>query len=391
MERSFLPYAKQSITESDIQSVAEVMHSPIITRGPKVQEFERAIAEYCGAQYAVAFNNGTTALMAAYFAAKLTPFDRIISTPNSFIASVGQPIQIGNVPIFLDIDCATAAFDPEKLKEHLPFQSSRGRLIVVPVHFAGLAMDIQKISKMLYSAPDAMIIEDAAHALGSYYPTGERVGSCAWSHMTIFSFHPAKIITTGEGGMVTTNDPDLYQRLQLFRNNGIVREGPLLEKKSAPGYYEVHAITGNFNFTEFQAALGLSQFQRMEKFVKKRRQLMSCYRRELSNIPTIKLMTDAFDEITAFHLCVVQIDFNKLNVTREKLMGDLVKKGIGTQIHYVPIYRHPVYRSKQGDNSDRFPNMEDYYSKALSFPLYYELEEGDVKYVCTELKKLLGG
>ena len=236
----FLPYAKQSIQNEDIEAVTQALKEEWITRGPLVKLFEESVAAYCNVPYAVAFNSGTAALMAAYFAAKLTPFDRVISTPNTFIATVGLPVQMGMRPRWVDLDRSTGNLDVLQLKKEMNFRSSRGRLFIVPVHFSGLAIDMLALSREVVD-PDAVIIEDASHALGSYYPTGEKVGSCAFSQMTIFSFHPAKTLTTGEGGMVTTKDPELYHHLQLFRNNGIENAGPYLTKSiAAPGYYEVH-------------------------------------------------------------------------------------------------------------------------------------------------------
>lgn len=385
---SFLPYAKQAINKADLEAVADALQDDTITRGAKVESFEKSVAKYCGAQYAVAFNSGTAALMAAYFAAQLTPYDRVISTPNTFIATVGYPLQLGIYPDFVDLDRKTGNMDLDKLKEALNFRSSRGRAIVVPVHFGGIAIDMQKVDRLLDRHPNAIIIEDAAHAIGSYYPSGERVGSCRWSHMTMFSFHPAKTITTGEGGMVTTNDPDLYHRLQLYRNNGIEREAPYLEEKPNPGYYEVQAITGNFHVTEMQGALGLSQLQRIESFIKKRRRLVQLYREQLKDLSSITLMTDEFDDSTAFHLCVAQIDFKKIGLTRVELMNKLKDVEIGTQVHYVPLYRHPFLKKIKPEQEEFFPETEAYYERALSLPLYYHLKEEDVMRVCDELKRL---
>lgn len=383
-----IPYAKQSIDESDIQCVAKSLKEELITRGPLVQRFEEEIAHYCDAPYAVAFNSGTSALMAAYFAARLSPHDRVISTPNTFIATVGAPIQLGISPTFADIDPSTGNMDLHALSNLLRYRPTRGRPFIVPVHFSGIAVDMAKVDQLI-NHPEAVVIEDAAHAIGSTYPSGEKVGSCAFSHMTIFSFHPAKTITTGEGGMVTTKEKEFYHRLQLYRNNGIERNAPYLLKPEAPGYYEVHHITGNFNFTSFQAALGLNQLKRIDNFISKRRLLVKRYRRNLAGIANISLLTDVHDEYTAFHLFPVQIDFQAFNTTREKLMQALQEKGIGSQVHYIPLYRHPVL-GKREDDFLQFPKTELYYQQALSLPLYYDLTESQVDLVCHELVKNLG-
>ncbi|MBA3722333.1 MAG: DegT/DnrJ/EryC1/StrS family aminotransferase [Parachlamydiaceae bacterium] len=391
MSLPFLPYTRQSIREGDIRAVSEALQDDIITRGSRVDAFERVIAEYCGAQYAVAFNNGTSALMAAYFAANLTPYDRVVSTPNSFIATIGSAIHSGIYPHFGDIDRNTGNLDLHKLKSVLDFHSTRGRLFVVPVHFAGIPVDIQALDRLLRSQIDFVIIEDAAQALGSSYSDGTKVGCCARSQMTVFSFHPAKIITTGEGGMVTTNDPELYHRLRLFRNNGIERDPPYLKEEPSPGYYEIHAVTGNYNFTDFQAALGMSQMRMIDKFIEKRRRLVKQYRNQLYGILGIKLLTDEFDQMTAFHLFVVQLNFARFKTNRTAVMEKLKKVGVGTQVHYIPLYRHPALSNYYPEDiQEQFPEMEGYYAEALSLPLYYDLNESDVERVCHELKIVLG-
>jgi UDP-4-amino-4,6-dideoxy-L-N-acetyl-beta-L-altrosamine transaminase len=388
MSTSYLPYAKQSIQEDDIQAVAKALKEEWITRGPLVEEFEKAIADYCQVPYAVAFNSGTAALMAAYFAARLTPFDRVISTPNTFIATVGAAVQLGIRPNLIDIDRSTGNIDISQLEPHLHFRLTRGRPFIVPVHFSGLAVDMAKLNRHICH-PETIIIEDAAHALGSSYPSGEKVGSCPFSQMTIFSFHPAKTLTTGEGGMVTTQDPELYHRLQLFRNNGIERAAPYLSRPAALGYYEVHAITGNFNVTSFQAALGLSQLKRLDKFITKRKKLVQRYRQHLKEVPHLTLFTDQQDACTAFHLFVAQIDFKALGKSREKVMKALDEKGIGSQIHYIPLYHHPVFHCDIWSEKPKYPNMEIYYEQALSLPLYYDLTEKEVDRVCQELLSIL--
>lgn len=390
MSLPFLPYAKQSINEDDLTAVAAALKNDLITRGPEVNQFEEAIAAYCDVPYAVAFNNGTAALMASYFAACLTPFDRVISSANTFIATVGVPLQMGVHPHWVDIDRSTGNLNLDELSTALNFQSTRGRPIVVPVHFSGIAIDMAKLERRI-SHPEAVIIEDAAHALGSSYPTGEKVGSCAYSQMTIFSFHPAKTLTTGEGGMVTTRDPDLYHRLQLFRNNGIEQSPPYLSRPQAPGYYEVQAVTGNYNFTSFQAALGLSQLKRLEQFVSKRRELVNQYRKQLKKVPHLTFFSDQQAKQTAFHLFVVQIDYQAYKTTREKVMQKLKDKGIGTQVHYIPLYYHPASKCDEWSEKLSCPETEKYYQQALSLPLYFNLTEEDVERVCKELVAVLTG
>ncbi|HEY4831440.1 MAG TPA: UDP-4-amino-4,6-dideoxy-N-acetyl-beta-L-altrosamine transaminase [Waddliaceae bacterium] len=386
---NFLPYAKQSITSEDIEAVVNILKADVITRGPTVETFEQAIAAFCDAKFGVAFSSGSAALYAACHAVKVGPFDRLITTPNTFIATSGAGMQYCATPIFIDIDRNTGNLDLEQLSYNLDYPSTRGKNVVVPVHFSGIPVDMEKIAQMIKET-NTVVIEDAAHALGSRYSNGKKVGCCENSDMTIFSFHPAKHITTGEGGMVTTNDEELCHRLKRYRNNGIEKCSPYLKQQEAAiGYYEVQEITGNFNFTDIQAALGLSQLKRLDQMVARRRELVQGYRERLQGMVGIHLFTDAYDAITAFHLFVAQIDFSRFGVSRTETMAKLAENGIGTQVHYIPLYRHPIISNKSGDLSEFFPQMEAYYAEALSLPLYYGLSLTDVDRVVETLKKVI--
>lgn len=235
--------------------------------------------------------------------------------------------------------------------------------------------------------PNTVVIEDAAHALGSQYPDGRKVGCCHHSDMTIFSFHPAKTITCGEGGMVLTNILPLAQRLRLFRDNGIER--PLPADNPNPWFYAVHAATGNFNMTEFQAALGLSQLQKLDTFVSKRQQLMRTYAKHLESVGGVQMLAQEISDAIAYHLCVVRIDFSAYQTSRTAVMQRMRDKEIGTQVHYIPLYTHPFFREKPIDGD--FPEMEKYYAQALSLPLFYAMEEEDVSRVCCALREALEG
>lgn len=384
----FLPYAKQSIDSEDVLEVSKALTSGIITRGERVEAFEKAFAEYCGAKHAVAFSSGSAALVAACHAGQIGPRDRFITTPNTFVATVGAGIHCGANPIFVDIDRSTGNLDLEQVEINLKQPISRGKAVVIPVHFSGIPVDMRRLDRMI-SHPDCVVIEDAAHALGSTYKEGQKVGSCAYSQMTIFSFHPAKTMTTGEGGMVTTNDDDLNHRLRRFRNNGIERDPIYLEEAPSPWYYEVHEISNNFNFTELQGALGLSQLKRLNSFAAKRRELVQAYRDQLRDFPHLRVFTSELDAQSVFHLLVVQIDFAACKTDRTAVMNKLRDKGIGTQVHYIPVYRHPYFRKKFGDISEYFPQMEGYYSQALSLPLYYDLRLEDVERVVGALRESL--
>jgi len=380
----FLPYARQSISAEDITQVAEALSSQMITRGPEVEAFEKAFAEYCGARYAVFLSNGTSALKAAYFAAEVGPQDRFITTPNTFIATAGAAMERKASPIFVDIERETGNLDLDQVQHNINKPQSRGKTVIVPVHFSGIPVDMQRLDRMI-AGPNTVVIEDAAHAIGSSYQDEQKVGCCSWSQMTVFSLHPVKNMTTGEGGIVTTNDQALWERLKTFRNNGIVYS----EKEEEPWYYEVKDISGNYHATSFQAALGLSQLKRLDAFAQKRQELVAQYREELRDVPQVRLFTSAYDCHTAFHLFVVQIDFERLGKRRGEVMHQLHEKGIGTQVHYIPLYRHPIFKSD--DLRAYFPHMEEYYSQALSLPLYYDLSSEDVSRVVQALKSLAIG
>lgn len=385
----FLPYAHQSIQEEDIAAVTRALKSEMITRGPEVEAFEKEIAAYCGAQHAVAFNSASSALVACCHAAGLGPNDILISSPNTFIASISGAFHFRATPVFVDIDRETGNARIDQMLQTANQPASRGKPVLIPVHFAGLPVDIKTLDDNLHAA-DAVIIEDAAQALGSrYYADGPRIGSCAYSQMTVFSFHPAKVITTGEGGMVTTNDETLAHRLRRFRNNGIERDPNHLTGEAKPWYYEVQEISNNHNFTDLQAALGRSQLSRLDTFIAHRRTLVQAYREQLKDLP-IKLFTDRHDAYTAFHLFVVQIDFPAHKTSREQVMQQLKAAGIGTQVHYIPLYRHPYCQNQWGDLSGYFPETESYYAQAISLPLYSDLTLADVERVVSELKKTLG-
>ncbi len=386
---TFLPYAQPSISPEDVEYVSRSLSTPVITRGPAVEAFENAIATYCGAKYGIAFTNATAALMAAYHVANIGPADQIITTPNSFVASIGPGIQQKATPVFLDIDRNTGNMDLQHLELNLDHrQASRGKTVVVPVHFAGIPVDMQAVDRLIKN-PDTIVIEDAAHAIGSCYSDGSKVGSCLWSSMTVFSFHPAKTMTTGEGGMVMTNSDELNHLLRRYRNNGIERDPQYMQGRVAPWYYEVVEVTGNFNFTEFQAALGLSQFKRLDKFVAHRQVLMNHYNKMLADVPGIRLFAPNENLTVAYHLCVVQIDFAAYKTSRSEVMHSLSERGVGSQLHYIPLYRHPFFVKKSGDISEYFPEMEAYYATALSLPLFYDMTVADVERVVKALKEVL--
>lgn len=386
MNRAFIPYAKQTINSKDIDAVVDALKKDVITRGDTVAAFESAVAEYCGASYAVAFNSGTSALIASCSVVDASHFDHIITTPNTFLGTVAGGVHCDSAISFVDIDEATGNMDLSSLKEVMDVPMSRGKRIIMPVHYSGIPVDMGVLEGYVKNI-DTMIIEDGCHALGGSYVSGEKIGSCVKSDMTVFSFHPAKNITTGEGGMVTTNDGNLYHRLLRFRNNGIERDEKYLKGTAAPGYYEIHEVTGNYNFTDFQAALGLSQLERLDDFVAKRRQVVSWYRQRLSKMKKVFLSPKEYDVCSGHHLFFVRIDFDAIKKTREEVMQALAERNIGTNVHYIPLYKHYALKDYAITSKGPFPAMEKFYAQMLTLPLHCGLTEKDVDYICKELMK----
>lgn len=380
--KQFIPYTRQEIDEADIQAVSNALKQETITRGNCVQAFEKEVADYVGAPYAVAFNSGSSALNAAAFALGLGPQDRVISSPNTFISTVGSTIERGANPVFIDIDEKTGLWQNELALINLHADHTRGRDILMPVHFGASIVDVDHLYRNL--TPHAHIVEDAALALGASYPDGKKVGCCHVSDMTILSFHPAKTITTGEGGMVTTQSEELYELLKIARNNGILRT-----ETHFPGSYDVLDLTCNYHMTEFQAALGSSQLKKIDQFLLKRRSLVKYYREKLKALSAVHPLGSDQDQIAAHNLFVVLIDFEKLGKKRASVMEALKEKGIGTQLHYTPLYHHPIFKDHIGDISEFFPRSEIYYQQALSLPLYTQLEKEDIDYIVETLEQVL--
>lgn len=369
----FIPYTKQCLSLEDVQSVIKSLQSDFITRGPLVDEFEKKCAKLCQAKYAVLFNSGTSALSAASYAVNINSKDTLVTSPNTFVGTIAGALQKTNRLQFVDIDLETGSPDFTDLKE-----PKEGRLIIFPVHYAGIAKEVKK------TIPSSIIIEDACEAFGSKYLNKEPVGSCIHSDLTIFSFHPAKTICLGEGGLVTTNNFSYYERLLLYRNNGIIKK-----EGFDPWVYEVHDVTTNSNVTDFAAALGLSQLKRLETLLKKRRDLVKRYRNNLSKIENIKLLSSQYDSFSAHNLFPIQIDFKKLNISRKEVMHKLKENKIGVQVHFIPLYHHPYFKKNHPLNISNYPLMEEYYQKALSLPLFSSLSFEQVDFICKTLEKIL--
>jgi len=378
---NFLAFAHQSIDEQDINAVVQALQQDYITRGPTVQAFERETADLVGARYAVAFSSGSSALYAAYQAAGVSSFDKVVSTPNTFIATVSGALSRGANLHLVDIDLY-GNMDLDLLNESMIEPMSRGKTFIVPVHFAGVAVDMKRLSSMV-RFQDVVIIEDAAHALGSKYPDGLPVGSCAYSDMTVFSFHASKNIACGEGGMVTTNDPDLFSRLRQLRNSGFK------PSEKEPWYYEVESLSCNGHMTDIQAALGLSQLQRLDEFQKEKDALILLYRELLENVPGVTPHGSEPDGRTLYHLFEVHIEYELFNTCRADVMETLSEQGVGSQYHYVPLYRHPAVQARCKEKKELFPMMEGHFQKALSLPFFSRMRESDVERVVSALRKTL--
>jgi UDP-4-amino-4,6-dideoxy-N-acetyl-beta-L-altrosamine transaminase len=364
-----IPYGKQNINQADIDSVVDVLKSDFLTQGPQVPLFEDKVAKYCGAKHGVAVNSATSALHIACLSLGLGKGDYLWTSPNSFVASANCGLCCGAQVDFVDIDPKTYNLSTEELKKKLIQAKRESKLpkIVIPVHFAGQSCDMRKIHS-LSKEYGFKIIEDASHAIGGKY-LGQPIGGCQYSDITVFSFHPVKIITSAEGGLATTNDNELLARMQLFRSHGITRD-PKLVTKEAEGawYYQQVELGFNYRMTELQAALGVSQMQRLNEFVINRHTLQERYDSLLSNLPIVKPYQDQ-DSYSALHLYPIQIDLDIVNKDREQIFDEFRQNGIGVNVHYIPIHTQPYYLQfgfKVGD----FPNSESYYNKAISIPLF---------------------
>lgn len=379
----FLPYGKQWINDDDIASVVEVLKGDYLTTGPKVKEFEDKIAKYLGVKYAVAVSNGTAALHAACFAAGIKEGDEVITSPLTFAASANAVLYCGGTPIFADIDPKTMNIDPSEIRKKI---SSKTKAII-PVDYTGRSVDIDEIMKIAEEF-NLMVIEDCAHGLGAIY-NGEKVGIKA--HMTEYSFHPVKHITSGEGGLIATNDDELYGRLIKFRTHGITRDLDILEDKTNGGwYYEQQDLGYNYRITDIQCALGISQLERLDEFLKIRRELAQVYSSELNDVEEIVLPEEDIDfkSISAWHLYVIRLNLDKLSCTRKEIYEALIKENIGVNVHYVPVYYHPYYK-KLGYKKGLCPNAEKAYEEILSLPLFPLMDKTDVLDVVKGLNKVL--
>lgn len=380
----FLPYGRQSIDKDDIEAVAAVLASDYLTTGPTVQRFEAALAAAIGASCVVAVSSGTAALHAACAAAGVSEGDQVIVPAVSFPATANCARFLNAEPVFADVDPDTGLLLPEEL-ERLIGPATRA---VLPVHLAGTAVDLSAIRASAEQA-GIKVIEDASHALGARYEASAIGAGNGGTDMATFSFHPVKAITTGEGGAIAVNDVELWRRLLAFRNHGIVRDSERLEYESpGPWYYEQQELGYNLRMSDIQAALGLSQLRKLEGFVARRRALAARYDALLEELPIRPVTRPEHRSDSAYHLYSVLMDFEEIGVRRADLMDRLRERGVGTQVHYIPLPMHPYYRAR-GWSVEKFPGAQRYYRRTLSLPLFPGMNDSDVDVVVENLQQVL--
>lgn len=371
----YIPYGKQTIDEDDIQAVCEVLRSDYLTTGPKIAEFEEIVADYVGAKYAVAVSNGTAALHVACLAAGIGEGDEVITTPITFAASANCVLYCGGTPVFADINSKTYNIDPEDIKCKITSKTKA----IIPVHITGQPCDLDAIHAIADDY-NLVIIEDAAHALGAEYK-GKKIGGL--SDMTEFSFHPVKHITTGEGGMVTTNNEKLYERLKMYRTHGITRDESLMFNNEGGWYYEQLELGYNYRITDFQCALGISQMKRIDKFVERRREIAARYDKAFIEVEGIITPDQAAGSKNSYHLYAIQVT----NMPRKDAFDILRAAGLGVNVHYIPVYKHPYYQNN-GYADVCCPNAEALYSRLISLPMYPSLTDEEIEYVINVVSRL---
>lgn len=386
---SAIPYGHQDVTAADIDAVVDVLKSDYLTQGPVVPRFERRAAEHVGATHAVATNNATSALHLACRALDLGPGDRLWTSPITFVASANCALYCGAKVDFVDIDSRTYNMDPDALEAKLEQSKANNNLpkIVVPVHLAGQSCDMRAIHA-LAQRYGFRIIEDASHAIGGKYQN-HYIGDCRYSDITVFSFHPVKIITTAEGGMVLTNDDALAEKMELLRSHGITRDPTLItHPPDGPWYYQQIDLGYNYRMTELQAALGVSQIQRLDQYVARRHEIAQRYDKQLSGLPLI-LPWQHPDAWSAFHLYIIRVQSAPNMRGRGEVYSALRAANIGVNVHYIPVHLQPWYQQfgfKQGD----FPQAENYYAEAISLPLFPTLTEPEQDHVIKTLHEVYG-
>ena len=370
-----IPYGKQTIEQDDIQAVVDVLKSDFLTTGPKIAEFEQTVADYVGAKYAVAISNGTSALHAACFAAGIGPGDEVITTPLTFAASANCVLYCGGTPVFADVDPKTYNIDPDDIRRKITDRTKA----IIAVHLAGQPCDMDAIHSIAREH-GLIVIEDGAHALGSVYK-GKKVGSL--SDMTTFSFHPVKSITTGEGGMIVTDNEDFYKKMVLFRSHGITRDDSMMTRNDGPWFYQQFDLGYNYRITDIQCALGCSQMKKLDRFLARRKEIVARYNEAFADCDNIITPYQLSDTESGWHLYIVQVK----NCDRRQVFENMREKGIGVNVHYIPVYMHPYYQ-EHGYENVHCANAEEIYSHIISLPLYPGLTSEQQDYVIDTLKSL---
>ncbi len=381
-----IPYGRQDINQADIDAVIAVLHSDFLTQGPAVPAFEKAVADYCSAQYAVAVNSATSALHIACLALGVGKGDVVWTSPITFVASANCALYCGASVDFVDIDPRTYNMSVACLSEKLAIAKKAGKLpkVVIPVHLCGQPCDMAAIHK-LGQQYGFKIIEDASHAIGGKYK-GEPIGNCRYSDITVFSFHPVKIITTGEGGMAMTNDAQLAKHMQLLRSHGITRDiNDMTHVPDGPWYYQQIDLGYNYRMTDMQGALGLSQMQRVDEFVAKRHTLAERYNQLLADLPVYTPWQHE-DSYSGLHLYVIRLNLSEIGKTHRQVFEALREMNIGVNLHYIPVYIQPYYENL-GFKAGYCLEAEQYYAEAISLPMYPNLTEMQQDEVVTALKK----
>lgn len=388
MNTQYIPYGKQDINQADIDAVVDVLKSDFLTQGPKVPAFEQAVKDYCNVSYALAVNSATSALHIACLAVGLGKGDWLWTTPITFVASANCGLYCGASVDFVDIDPKTYTISVERLAEKLAIAKQENRLpkVVVPVHLTGQICEMDKIRE-LSKQYGFYVIEDASHAIGGKYKD-KPVGNCEYSDITVFSFHPVKIITTAEGGLCTTNNPELSAKMELYRSHGITRNPAQMTKEpDGAWYYQQIDLGYNYRMTELQAALGVSQMARLDEFITARHVLAKQYDELLKDIP-VTIPWQHPDSYSGLHLYVIRLKLNKINKTHKEVFDELRAKNIGVNLHYIPVYSQPHYQ-QFGFNAEDFPEAEKYYQEAISLPMYSSLTFEQQDIVIAALKDIL--
>lgn len=375
-----IPYGSQWIDDDDINAVVNVLKGDWLTQGPLVDRFEEEIARYIGVKYAVAFNSGTSALHGAMFAAGVGSGDEVITSPITFLATANAAVYLGGTPVFVDIDPDTYCINTHLIEDSITDRTK----VIAPVDFAGYPVDMRKIRETAQDH-NLIIVDDAAHALGALR-YGTKVGKEA--DMTVFSFHPVKNITTGEGGMIVTNNEEFAECLRMFRSHGMTKDPSKLIRKDGPWYYEMQLLGYNYRITDLQCALGLSQLKKLERFIQRRTEIADRYDRAFKNIQGIRIPPRPPwpNSRHSFHLYPIRV----MEIDRKDMMTKLKELGVITQVHYIPIHLQPFYQNKFGIQNGRYPQAEKYYMHELSLPMFPKMSVQDVDTVISAVYKILG-